>query len=256
MRKIIPLMLAVVLLMGMSFHSAATQTTETQVAGTTNVKANYVPGEEGGQVISVDIAWEGMEFTYNGASNPLWDATNHQYKPGTDAGWAESNASISIKNHSNVILRAGIAYSQKTGYEDMDLQFTDVAPYVGSAQTSDGAGTACEVIIRTIPMGELPKETAEDSEVGEIRVTVTPVTNHTVVLDAIGTLSDIVPVKTDSTTLSRGELYFASADVQKQVTDLHGKATTAIAGTSEPAKNLALNALITAYYNNLYLMQE
>lgn len=255
MRKIIPLILTVALLMSMSFHTVATQTTETQVAGTTNVKANYVPGEEGGQVISVEIAWEGMEFTYNGASNPQWDAENHQYIPGTDAAWAESNASISITNHSNVILQAGIAYSQGTGYEGMDLQFTDIAPYIGSAETSDSAGEECEVIIRTIPMGVLPKE-AKNSDVGEIKVTVTPVTNHELVLDMIGTMSEIVPVKTDGITLSRGDLYFAGTDVQEQVTELHGKAATAIAGTSVPAKNLALNALIMAYYNNLNLMQE
>ena len=64
MRKIIPLILAVTLLLGMVICSTAAQATE---VGSTNVTAEYMPGAQGGQIISVEIAWEGMDFTYNGA---------------------------------------------------------------------------------------------------------------------------------------------------------------------------------------------
>ena len=52
MRKIIPLMLIAAMLLSMSLSAAATQSTE---AGTTNVKAGYVAGEEGGQIIGTVI---------------------------------------------------------------------------------------------------------------------------------------------------------------------------------------------------------
>ena len=253
MRRIIPLMLIAAMLLSMGLNASATQATE---AGSTNVTAGYVAGEEGGQIISVELEWEGMEFTYNGESKPVWDPENHQYVGGSEAGWAESNASISVTNHSNVILQAGINYSSESGYEDMELAFTDVNPFVGSAETSDGAGAECEIIIRAIPMGSLAPNTKTGTKVGEIKVTVVPVDDPKEVLASLADLYGEVPVK--SANVLRGEAYFET-DADKQLAaDTFDKANTAISNenSSDAEKNLALNAFLTAYYNELYLMQD
>lgn len=252
MRKIIPLMLIAAMLLSMSLSAAATQSTE---AGTTNVKAGYVAGEEGGQIISVDIEWEGMEFTYNGASAAVWDPEKHEYIGGSEAGWANSNASISITNHSNVILQAGITYSSNSGYEDMSLKFTDEYPYIGSAETSEKTGTECEVIIRTIPDGVLASDTKTGTEVGQIKVTVAPVESPKDVLTSMEDLYGEIQVKSD--TLSRGEVYFET-EADKAQADSYYKAAVAEANKQDATaaqKNLALNQFLTAFYNKLHLMQ-
>ena len=254
MKRIIPLILITVLVLSMSLSAAASQTTDDFI---TSVKAGYVAGEEGGQIISVDIEWEGMEFTYNGESNPVWDPKEHKYSKGSEAGWAVSTASISITNHSNAILQAGIVYTSEDGFEDMELKFTKDEPFIGSANTSDDAGTECEVIIRAIPMGELASNTEIGTKVGEIKITVAPIEGHTMVLGMLEGEIDDIPVKSD--TLPRSEIYFKTPDDKKQAADLYQAACTEAGkqeGSSTAQKNLALNQFLTAYYNKLHLKQD
>lgn len=253
MRRIIPLMLIAAILLSMGLNASATQATE---AGGTNVTAGYVAGEEGGQIISVELEWEGMEFTYNGESKPVWDPKEHKYTGGSEAGWAESTASISITNHSNVILQAGIDYSSESGYEDMELAFTDVNPFVGSAETSDGAGAECEIIIRAIPMGSLAPNTKTGTKVGEIKVTVVPVDDPKEVLASLADAYIDIPLESD--TLPRGEIYYKTEQELTDVDDCYQVAATEAGkqDTTTAKINLALNAFLTAYYNELYLMQD
>lgn len=257
MKRMIPLMLVVAMLLSMGLSAAATQTTE---VGSTNVTANYEAGEEGGQIISVEIAWEGMEFTYNGASNPVWDPKEHKYSEESAAGWAESNASIAITNHSNVILQAEIAYSSMDGFDDMYLVFASENPYIGSAATGEdtNAGTECMVTIQAIPMGELASDTGTGTEVGQIKVTVVPVETHMTVLASLEGLCEETPA--DASLVSRGEAYFAtSADKEDAVeyfAEALAEATSTDASSTTAKKNQALNLFITAYYNNLCLKQD
>ena len=253
MKRMIPLMLIVAMLLSMSLSAAATE------AGSTSVKAGYAAGEESGQIISVDIEWEGMEFTYNGASDDTWDPEAHQYIKGHAAGWAESAASISITNHSDTILQADIQYTSETGFEDMELEFADDKPYIGSANTGidGGAGAACQVIVRTIPMGELAPNTQTGTKVGEIKVTVTPVDNHMTVLGSLEGAAGEIPVKSD--TLARGSICFETAQDMTDADTYFQEALEAALKQdpdSTPAKNLALNKFLTAYYNKLYLKQD
>lgn len=258
MRKIIPLMLAVALLLSMNVHSVV-RATDDNVVGSTGVKANVISGAKDVQVISVDIVWEGMEFTFNEASERVWDAENHVYIPGTAASWAESDAYITITNHSNVILQANIASTMNAAYDDMSLTFTDVMPFIGSADTGDGenAGVPCSVTVRTIPMGTLKTNPPAGENVGSIVVSVQPVEQHMAAWSAVSALYADVALKTDGN-LPRGTLYFESETVSQQIASAIGTTKTVLEKTTAtvPEKNAALNALLTAYYNNQYLMQE
>ena len=254
MRKCISLMSIAVLLFGMGLSATASQTTQ---AGTGIVKAGYVAGEAGEQIISVDLAWEGMEFTYHGASERVWDPEKHEYTEAEAAAWAESAAFLSITNHSNVILQAGIDYSSHAGYEDMGMTFAHVDPYIGSAETSDDEGEACKIIIRAIPMGKLKPNTPYGTDVGEIKVTVTPVDSHALVLENLGGICKDVPVKSEETLL-RGERYYATAEDKSEMLARYAAADAAVAAADSTIaqKNLAVNQWLAAYYNKLYLMQE
>lgn len=254
MKRIISLMLVMTVLLSTGFCSAAAQATE---VGSTNVTAEYVPGTQGGQTISVKIEWEGMDFTYNGASDDVWDAEKHQYIPGTAAGWAKSDAYISITNHSNVMLKAGIAYSGKSEYADMGLIFTDTNPYIGSAETKDvGEGDACTVVVRAIPTGKLPSDTPADSQVGEIRITVSPEEDQKQILTTIQGEHAFALVKSDS--LSRQDICFATdavvADINERLQQVSGIIDSDNYSPAE--KNAALNGLLSVYYSERHFMQD
>ena len=254
MRKIIPLILAVAVFLSMGFSSAAAQATE---VGSTNVTAEYVAGAQGGQIIDVEIEWEGMDFTYNDASAAVWDAEKHLYLPASDAQWEKSNAYISITNHSNAILKAGITYNGDPAYKDMQLIFTEGNPFIGSAETQDeGEGEACKVIIRTIPVGKLTPDTPAGTKVGEIKVTVEPEARHQNVLGTIGDAYVLIPVKSDG--LSRREVCFATDTALSNVAACLQTASDIINSDeySIAQKNLALNELISAYYNALHFAQD
>lgn len=256
MRKIIPLMLAVALILSMNAHSVVLAT-EGDVYDSASVKAGFVPAEEGGQVISVDIKWSGMEFTYNEGSEPIWDAEKHQYSDKIDAAWSESNAYISITNHSNVILQSRFKYVQNDGFEAMNLKFADGEPYIGSAYTGEETGEACSVVIRVIPTGTLPNNTAAGTDVGEIEVRLFSVDNPMEPLSAIYGLYDTVLINDGSTSMARGDLYYTSATIKTQVENSCTELVSVLNGTDpDYVKNDALNELITTYYNNLYLMQK
>lgn len=255
MRKIVSLMLAAVLLLSMSISSAATQPVKTE---TGEVTANYVKGAESGQIISVNIAWEGMTFTYHGESEKKWDPVNHVYLPAEEAYWDSSNAKITVTNDSDMILKADIAYTQKSGYEDMYLAFTDTKPYIGSADAiAEGmtAGKACAVEIKAVPMGSLKPDTPADAVVGEIKVTMTTVENAADVLTDISKLYSKVPV--GSANVERGECYFALAQDKSDVDTLYMLASLdeEDPDISKSARNASLNAMLTAYYNKLCLKQ-
>lgn len=254
MRKIIPLILAVAVLLSIGFTSAAAHATE---VGSTNVTAEYIPGAQGGQMISVEIAWEGMDFTYNGASENVWDADKHQYIPGTAAGWAKSDAYITITNHSNVMIQAEITYAGNPEFKDMGLAFTDINPFVGSAETQDeGEGKECTIMIRAIPTGSLPPDTSADTKVGEIKVTVMPEEDYQNAVGAVRDALAFMPVNTD--TLSRQDVCFANEAAKTTVDVCLQTASNAIHSdtTSNAEKNFALNELLSTYYSVLHFPQD
>jgi len=252
MRKTFSLMLAVAMLFSIGLSSAATETTEPK---TGVVTATYVPGEEGGQIISVDIDWKGMEFTYHDASNAVWDPAKHAYSEAIEATWEESDAYISITNHSNAILQANIAYTQKPGYTDMWLLFTDDSPYIGSAETTAGEGKECNVIVRTIPTGKLVPDTPSGTEVGEIKVTVASVDSYAPIIERIG--SSYIGYSVISDSQARETIGFMTQDDYNTVDSCYTAAETAVNDQTKETyeKNAALNALFTAYYNKLYFVQ-
>lgn len=253
MRKTISLMIAVAILLSMGLSSAAA---EPAVSKSGAVQANYVAGTKDSQIISVDIDWKNMEFTYHDKSEAVWDPVNHAYGEAKAAAWEQSEAYISITNHSNVILQANITYAAKDKkYEDMWLRFTNEFPYIGSAYTAEGKGEPCNVTIRTIPDGTLIPDVSTGTEVGEIKVTMAPVDDYGMVLDGISSMYADYSPKNDNH--NRGDICYATQADLDRVTSCYAFADKVI--NKEPGEkyemNAALNALIVAYYNNLYFVQ-
>ena len=174
MKKILSFVLVLAMLFSLSITAfAAESMTGTNDTSSTDVHGTYIAGTSGGTVFSVDISWSDMNFTYYGASSPVWDPVTHTYSgEEREAGWAESNAYIELTNHSNAHIYVDLIYKAKDGYKDAKVLFQYNGAYVGRADNGlgkDGAGLPQTVRIGITPSGVLPEGT-KDALIGSITV--------------------------------------------------------------------------------------
>lgn len=75
----------------------------------------YTAGQASTSVISVDIAWDDMSFTYTGASQGTWLPDEHRYNGAQAGSWSENKPGITLTNHSNVDIKADISFAPNNG---------------------------------------------------------------------------------------------------------------------------------------------
>ena len=75
------------------------------------VNGSFVPGTAADEIISVDVAWEAMDFTYTGASQGTWNPVTHTYEGATEGGWSDNTPAITVTNHSNVAVNATLSFT-------------------------------------------------------------------------------------------------------------------------------------------------
>lgn len=75
------------------------------------VNGSFVPGTAADEIISVDVAWEAMDFTYTGASQGTWNPVNHAYEGAIEGGWSDNTPAITVTNHSNVAVNATLGFT-------------------------------------------------------------------------------------------------------------------------------------------------
>lgn len=140
MKKIISIILSFVLAMSMTTTAFANPVTNN---GTTNtnitVKGTYVAGAATANVVSVGIAWGAMTFTYTDNSY-YWDPTDHNSEISTAASWSASGNNITVTNHSNVGITAGLSFA---GTGNVNGKFYD-AQTGGNEKTSLSIARAAE----------------------------------------------------------------------------------------------------------------
>lgn len=174
MKKILSFALVLVMIFGLSVTAfAAEEITNTNDSSSTDVHGTYIAGTSGGTVFSVDISWSDMNFTYYGASSPVWDPVTHTYSgEEREAGWADSDACIELSNHSNAHIFVNLVYYAKDGYKDARVLFEHNGAYIGRADNGlgkDGTGLPQTVRIGITPSGVLPEGT-QDALIGSITV--------------------------------------------------------------------------------------
>lgn len=116
MKKVFALILAVMMIATMSVTAFAAESPATNNGGDTaiTVKGTYTGGDTASDVISVGIAWDAMEFTYNAGSEGTWNPTTHKYDNVVAAGWSTDTATITVTNHSNVAVTATLKWEKNT----------------------------------------------------------------------------------------------------------------------------------------------
>ena len=161
------------MMMSLSISAFAVDGVGNGGSDTANVVGAYEAGAATATVYSVDITWEGLEFTYNGAFEGTWNPVTHQYDGAVEAGWAEGSGKITVTNHSNTAITAAAEYEAATGYESASMNFSTDALEVGTADngTDGAAGAAVTESITVTPAGTLPAGTA-DAVIGTITITI------------------------------------------------------------------------------------
>ena len=116
MKKITSIILALALFMSFSTTAYADNSPKTGVgdgdAASIDISANYQAGSASTQIVSVDIAWGAMNFTYTDGAEGQWDPATHTTGAAGTGSWSASNNAITVTNHSNVGVTATFEYTQ------------------------------------------------------------------------------------------------------------------------------------------------
>ena len=75
------------------------------------IVGTYAAGQISDEIISVDVAWDAMDFTYTGASQGTWNPATHTYEGATEGGWSDNTPAITVTNHSNVAVNATLSFT-------------------------------------------------------------------------------------------------------------------------------------------------
>ena len=111
MKKFLSVIFALVIALSLSVTAFAAENNGTSGTDIT-VNGTYIPGTSSAdETISVDIAWEAMNFTYTAPSQGTWNPATHAYEGQTAGGWSDNTPAITVKNHSNVALNATLGFT-------------------------------------------------------------------------------------------------------------------------------------------------
>jgi hypothetical protein len=161
------LVLALVLVMSLSVPAFAAETGVGVGSYSADVNGTYVPGTVGNEtVFCVDITWTDLNFTYHAAKEPVWDPVEHKYSERVNAYW-EGEGTITVTNHSNAIISATPAFVADSGYESVEMVFSESALNISSAEFMPFGENQVGTVTVT-PAGKLPADT--DGKIGAITI--------------------------------------------------------------------------------------
>ena len=133
MKKFLSVILALAMALSLSVTAFAAETNEGSSPTEITVNGSFVSGTAGSSVISVDIAWDAMDFTYTAPSQGTWNPVTHTYEGATEGGWSDNTPAITVKNHSNVAVNATLGFT------------ADVAGVIGTF--TEASGTANDSVL-------------------------------------------------------------------------------------------------------------
>ena len=109
--------LAFVLCLSISAFAADPDIGANNGTDTVDVDGVYNAGSTAAEVISVDVSWGSMIFTYNDTVEGVWDHENHEYDNSSVASWtcATDANKITVTNHSNTAVEAQLTFAKANG---------------------------------------------------------------------------------------------------------------------------------------------
>lgn len=183
MKKFLSLKLA----MAMTLSSAlltvnAGQATDQSNQVNIDVQGQYVSSQTAEKIISVDVSWDDMTFTYSGGSQGTWNPQNHTYTGGTQAKWVSKEAAIILKNHSNTAVKASFVFNKSESLnQTITGTFTDLTDNALTLDSADADEYRTEVDgvlaapTKTTKFSISGDAIAASSKLGQITITFTAV---------------------------------------------------------------------------------
>ena len=105
------MILAIVMIATVSMTAFAAETNDGSSATSITVKGNFTAAQGVGEKISVDVAWDAMEFTYTEGAKGEWLPGEHKYADDATGSWSTETATITVTNHSNVAVYATLGFT-------------------------------------------------------------------------------------------------------------------------------------------------
>ncbi len=115
-------------------------------------------------VISVEITWGAMEYTYNDGQ---WNKDTHQYD---GRGWApdpKGGDQIRVKNTGKKAVTAGFAYRSREGYESISGHFVK-----DQNSITEGTLQLQEEMMVQLQLHDKPPENMNNETVGTVTITI------------------------------------------------------------------------------------
>jgi len=109
MKKLISIALLFLVLVSIAIPALAEKNDGSAVTEIA-VTGDYVENVETRTIISVDISWEAMDFTYASDVTQQWLPESHSYASSSSGSWAEESKRITLVNHSNAAVNADLSF--------------------------------------------------------------------------------------------------------------------------------------------------
>lgn len=157
---------------------AASGSTTTDTGANISVNAKYSDTVTTPDVISAQVEWGAMEFTYVTGGSKKWNAQEHEYQDdNTSASWSAVGNTVTITNHSNVDVKAGFAYTPIENYKlTGTFSYDKTADETGKIELSkgvEGQKDKADHVTATLTLGgTLESSVTTSTQVGTITVTI------------------------------------------------------------------------------------
>ena len=127
MKKLLAIALTLALALCLAVPAFAAEPDIGTNNGTASVKVNgtYAAGSAADEVISVDVSWGSMSFTYHDTVEGSWNDETHNFDGAVAAHWTcETDANkITVTNHSNVAIKAELSFAADSAYSGITGSF-------------------------------------------------------------------------------------------------------------------------------------
>lgn len=179
MKKFLTFTLAIAMILTMGSIPAFAATIETK-PGTDDhdVYGTYVAGSSGGNIYSVNVSWQALEFTYTGETVAGWNPGTHQYDSTTPAAWTSTTNNITVTNHSNVYVIVTFGYASIGAFDGVITGSFSGPRIISNAvtlQSADGLATDDAKLSATATLtldGDLDSGTTPSTKIGTVTVTI------------------------------------------------------------------------------------